>query len=171
MTNSEMKSDEVVTLVNKEKDASYKEITEINTRVHDEGQAGSNPGKQDKDQAGSNPEPASSTRTMSSLQNLDKELSFTDQFFTEKPHEEEPEKTNTESEVQSTVTVPIQQDTSLVPPMTTLVIDLKIPQPDSPTVHAPLLTSIATTAITTTTLPPQPQPQQSTTDLILLQHV
>nr|GFA45009.1 hypothetical protein [Tanacetum cinerariifolium] len=66
-------------------------------------------------------EPASSTRTMSSLQNLDKELSFTNQFFIEKPHEEEPEKTNSESEVQSTVTVPIQQDTSSVPPMTTLV--------------------------------------------------
>ncbi|GKB30628.1 hypothetical protein Tco_0870029, partial [Tanacetum coccineum] len=44
-------------------------------------------------------EPASSTRTMSSLQNLDKELSFTNQFFVEKPQEEESEKTNTESEV------------------------------------------------------------------------
>nr|GEV56946.1 copia protein [Tanacetum cinerariifolium] len=36
--------------------------------------------------------------TLSSLQNLDKELSFTNQFLVEKPHEEEPEKTNTESE-------------------------------------------------------------------------
>ncbi|GKF64588.1 hypothetical protein Tco_0188036, partial [Tanacetum coccineum] len=33
---------------------------------------------------------ASSTGTLSSLQNLDKELNFTDQFFVEKPHEEEP---------------------------------------------------------------------------------
>nr|GEY19995.1 hypothetical protein [Tanacetum cinerariifolium] len=44
-------------------------------------------------------EPASSTRTMSSLSNLKKELSFTDQFFMEKPQEEELEKTNVESEV------------------------------------------------------------------------
>ncbi|GJY08834.1 hypothetical protein Tco_0375888 [Tanacetum coccineum] len=52
---------------------------------------------------------------MSSLQNIDKELSFTNQFFVEKPQEEEPEKTNAESEVQSMVTVPIHQDTSSVP--------------------------------------------------------
>ncbi|GJX59002.1 hypothetical protein Tco_0290392 [Tanacetum coccineum] len=44
-------------------------------------------------------EPASSTRTLSSLQNLDKELNFTNQLFIEKPQEEEYEKTNTESEV------------------------------------------------------------------------
>ncbi|GKE14338.1 hypothetical protein Tco_1421915, partial [Tanacetum coccineum] len=56
-------------------------------------------------------EPTSSTGTLSSLQNLDKELSFTNQFFIEKPQEEEPEKTNTESEVQSMVIVPIHQDT------------------------------------------------------------
>ncbi|GJT32571.1 hypothetical protein Tco_0922990 [Tanacetum coccineum] len=34
-------------------------------------------------------EPASSTGTMSSFQNLDKDLSFTDLFFMKKPHEEE----------------------------------------------------------------------------------
>ncbi|GJR15058.1 hypothetical protein Tco_0797710 [Tanacetum coccineum] len=44
-------------------------------------------------------EPASSTETLSSLQNLEKELSFTDQFFVEKPQEEEPGKTNAKSEV------------------------------------------------------------------------
>ncbi|GKC54963.1 copia protein [Tanacetum coccineum] len=65
-------------------------------------------------------EPASSTGTLSSLQNLDKDLSFTDQFFMEKPQEEEPGKTNAEAEVQSMVLVPIHQDTSSVPPMTTL---------------------------------------------------
>ncbi|GKE64578.1 hypothetical protein Tco_1518739 [Tanacetum coccineum] len=37
--------------------------------------------------------------TLSSLQNLDKELSFAYQFLVEKSHEDEPEKTNTESEV------------------------------------------------------------------------
>ncbi|GJT24725.1 hypothetical protein Tco_0894662 [Tanacetum coccineum] len=52
-------------------------------------------------------EPASSVGTLSSLQNLDKELSFTNQFLAEKSQEDEPEKTNTESEVQSMVIVPI----------------------------------------------------------------
>ncbi|GKA70363.1 hypothetical protein Tco_0776427 [Tanacetum coccineum] len=41
-------------------------------------------------------EPASSAGTLSSLQNLDKELSFTNQFLAEKSQEDEPEKTNTE---------------------------------------------------------------------------
>ncbi|GJU38717.1 retrovirus-related pol polyprotein from transposon TNT 1-94 [Tanacetum coccineum] len=44
-------------------------------------------------------EPASSSGTMSSLQNLEKDLSFTDQFFIEKPQEEEPGKTIAEAEV------------------------------------------------------------------------
>nr|GEX51544.1 hypothetical protein [Tanacetum cinerariifolium] len=79
MTNSETESDELVTPVNKEKDASNRELTEINARVILE-------------------EPSSSTGTLSSLQNLEKELSFTDQFFMEKPREKEPKKTNAESE-------------------------------------------------------------------------
>ncbi|GJX95150.1 hypothetical protein Tco_0349736 [Tanacetum coccineum] len=89
-------------------------------------------------------EPASSARTLYSLQNLDKEFSFTNQFLEEKSQEDEPEKTNTESDVQSVVTVPIHQDTSSVPLMTTLVIDLTVPQPVSTTVQAPLPTSTAT---------------------------
>ncbi|GJZ68759.1 hypothetical protein Tco_0632309 [Tanacetum coccineum] len=44
-----------------------------------------------------------------------------DQFFVEKPHEEESRKTNAKTEVQSMVSVPIHQDTSSVPPMTTPV--------------------------------------------------
>nr|GEY17974.1 hypothetical protein [Tanacetum cinerariifolium] len=83
---------------------------------------------QDKGQAGPNPEPASSTGTLSSLQNLEKELSFTDHFFVKKQQEEEPRKTNVEVEVQSMVSVPIHQDTSSVPLMTTLVIDLMTSQ-------------------------------------------
>nr|GEU78695.1 hypothetical protein CTI12_AA067210 [Tanacetum cinerariifolium] len=43
-------------------------------------------------------EPANSTGTLSSLQNLEKELRFTDQFFVEKQQEKEPGKTNTEVE-------------------------------------------------------------------------
>ncbi|GJW62206.1 hypothetical protein Tco_0111541 [Tanacetum coccineum] len=112
-------------------------------------------------------EPASSTGTLSSLQNLEKDLSFTDQFFIEKSQEEEPGKTNAEAEVQSMVSVPIYQDTSSVPPMTTLVIDLMTMQSDSP-----LLTSASTTSIITTTitLPPRPLPQ-STTDPILVRRI
>ncbi|GJT45703.1 hypothetical protein Tco_0954418 [Tanacetum coccineum] len=100
-------------------------------------------------------EPASSTGTLSSLQNLDKDLSFTDQFFMEKPHEEESGKTNAETEVQSMVLVPIHQDTSSVPPMTTPVIDLTTMQSDSPLPTSTTTTSIITT---TTSLPPPPQP-------------
>ncbi|GKC94695.1 hypothetical protein Tco_1160137 [Tanacetum coccineum] len=55
LADSEMESDEVATLVNKEKDDSNKELTKINTGVQDEGQDGSNLGKQDEGQAGSNP--------------------------------------------------------------------------------------------------------------------
>ncbi|GJZ30011.1 hypothetical protein Tco_0575058 [Tanacetum coccineum] len=71
-------------------------------------------------------------------------LCFTNQFLEEKSQEDEPEKTNTESEVQSMVTVPIHQDTSSVHLMTTPVIDLTVSQPVSTTVQAPLPTSTAT---------------------------
>ncbi|GJY94743.1 hypothetical protein Tco_0511104, partial [Tanacetum coccineum] len=147
----------------------------------DEGQVGSNPG----DAAESQPQPShgvhagpnrkhmdlestdassqqkpeqideDSTGTLYSLQNLEKDLSFTDQFFVEKPHKEESGKKNAKTEVQSMVLVPIHQDTSSVPPMTTPVIDLTMMQSDSP-----LSTSTATTSIitTTTSLLPPPQP-------------
>ncbi|GJR83573.1 hypothetical protein Tco_0154358 [Tanacetum coccineum] len=154
-----------------------------NPGEQDEGQAGPNPGKQADGQAGSNPgdavefqpqpshvvileEPASSTGTLSSLQNLDKDLSFTDQFFVEKPQEEEPGKTNAEAEVQSMVSVPIHQDTSSVPPMTTPVIDLTKSQSDSP---LPTSTATTSTITTTTTLPPPPL--QSTIDPILVHRI
>ncbi|GJR69479.1 hypothetical protein Tco_0015544 [Tanacetum coccineum] len=57
------------------------------------------------------------------------EVRLEDPFLAEKSHEDEPEKTNIEAEVQSMVTVPIHQDTSSVPLMTTLVIDLTAIQP------------------------------------------
>ncbi|GJW06004.1 retrovirus-related pol polyprotein from transposon TNT 1-94, partial [Tanacetum coccineum] len=44
-------------------------------------------------------EPASSSGTLSSLQNLKKDLSFTDQFFVEKPQDEELGKTNAATKV------------------------------------------------------------------------
>ncbi|GKC74068.1 hypothetical protein Tco_1119951, partial [Tanacetum coccineum] len=101
---------------------------------------------------------------------LEKDLSFTDQFFVEKPQEEEPGKTNAGAEVQSMVSVPIHQDTSSVPPMTTLVIDLTKSQSDSPLPTS--TTTISTITTTTTTLPPPPpQPQQSTANPILVKRI
>ncbi|GKD82904.1 hypothetical protein Tco_1349743 [Tanacetum coccineum] len=85
LTDSETESDEEVPPVNLKKDASYRELFE-NLKLPT------------KDQVILE-EPTSSTRTLSSLQNLDKELNFTNQFLMEKTQEEEPEKTNTESEV------------------------------------------------------------------------
>ncbi|GKF23991.1 hypothetical protein Tco_0076313, partial [Tanacetum coccineum] len=104
------------------------------------------------------------TGTLFSLQNLEKDLSFTDQFFMEKPHEEESGKTNAETEVQSMVSVPIHQDPSSVPLMTTPVIDLKTMQSVSQLPTSTVTTSIITT---TTSLPPPPQPRQSIIYLIL----
>ncbi|GKD22708.1 hypothetical protein Tco_1224411 [Tanacetum coccineum] len=108
-------------------------------------------------------EPASFARTLSSIKNLDKDLSFTDQFLVEKSQEDVLENTNTETEVQSMVTVPIHQDASSVPLMTTLVIDIIDPQSDSITVPASMPTTTSTVTETTiiTTVPPPPsQPQQ-----------
>ncbi|GJU26745.1 hypothetical protein Tco_1165366 [Tanacetum coccineum] len=118
-------------------------------------------------------EPASSAGTLSSMKNLDKDLSFTNQFLVEKSQEDEPEKTNTEAEVQSMVTVPILQDTSYVPLMTTPVIDITDPQSDSTTVPASMPTTTTTIIETTTTttitvLPPPPQPQQDVSTSILI---
>nr|GEX47767.1 copia protein [Tanacetum cinerariifolium] len=67
MTNSEMECDKVVAHVNKEKDASYRELTEINTRVQDEGKAKSNPGKQDEGQARSNSATTTTITTTTTL--------------------------------------------------------------------------------------------------------
>ncbi|GKD36528.1 hypothetical protein Tco_1252037 [Tanacetum coccineum] len=162
LADSETESDEIVTPVNIDKDASNKELTEINVGVQDEARLDQTLVNKMKARLDQTlvilEEPASSTGTLSSLQILKKELNFTNQFFVEKPQEEEPEKTNSKSEVQLMVTVPIHQDTSSVPPMTTPVIDLITSQSDSLTIHAPLPTSTAKTIIitTTTTLPPPP---------------
>nr|GEX02465.1 hypothetical protein [Tanacetum cinerariifolium] len=117
-------------------------------------------------------EPASSTGTLSSLQHLAKYFSFGDLFFNDRPSEAENEKTTTETEAESMVSITIQQDTSAIPPMTTSVIDLTS-RPDSPNVHWPLqATATKTTmATTTTTHPPPPQPQQSTTDSMLMKRI
>nr|GEX00654.1 zf-CCHC domain-containing protein/UBN2 domain-containing protein [Tanacetum cinerariifolium] len=117
--------------------------------------------------------PASFTGTLSSLQHLEKDFSFGDLFFNDKPFEAENEKTTAETEAELMVSVTIQQNTSAIPPMTTPVIDLTS-RPDSPNVHRPLqatTTETTTTTTTTTTHPPPPQPQQSTIDSIRGAHL
>ncbi|GJU04420.1 hypothetical protein Tco_1120850 [Tanacetum coccineum] len=73
------------------------------------------------------------------------------------------------------VTVPIHQDTSSVPLMTTLVIDITDPQSDSTTVLASMPTTTATVTETTTTTttvpPPASQPQQDVSTSILIQTI
>nr|GEW16756.1 uncharacterized mitochondrial protein AtMg00810-like [Tanacetum cinerariifolium] len=113
-------------------------------------------------------EPASSTGTLSSLQHLAKDFRFGDLFFNDKPSKAENEKTTAKTEVESMVSVIIQQDTSVIPPMTTPVIDLTS-RLDSPNVHRPLqATKTKTTMTTITTTHP---PQQSTTYSILIKHI
>nr|GEY72841.1 hypothetical protein [Tanacetum cinerariifolium] len=70
-------------------------------------------------------DPTSSTRTLSSLQNLDRELSFTNQFFVEKPQEEEPKKTNTKSEAL------IPTSTATTSAVTTIITHPPPPPPQS----------------------------------------
>ncbi|GJX40289.1 hypothetical protein Tco_0255279 [Tanacetum coccineum] len=109
----------------------------------------------------------SSTRTLSSMKNLDA-YTFGDQFFNDKLTEKDPRKTNMETEVESMVTVPIHQVSSSVPPLSTPVIDLTPPKPVSSTTQVPIFTA---TTETTTTLPSPPLQQQSTTDPALASRI
>nr|GFD35898.1 hypothetical protein [Tanacetum cinerariifolium] len=107
-------------------------------------------------------EPISSTGTLSSLQQLTREFSFGDQFINDKPTEADNEKTTTETEVESLVSVTIQQDTSPIPPMTSPEINITATS-DSPTVQATIPISAPATEATTTTMSttlPIPSPQQ-----------
>ncbi|GKB20124.1 hypothetical protein Tco_0854047 [Tanacetum coccineum] len=109
--------------------------------------------------------PPSSSRTLSSMKNLDDAFTYGDQFLNYKPTEEEPGKANMEIEVESMVTVPIHQSSSSVPPLSTPVIDLTPPKPVSDLVQEPVLTATTATTATTTTLPlPPPLQQQSIID-------
>ncbi|GKB93866.1 hypothetical protein Tco_0980003, partial [Tanacetum coccineum] len=127
----------------------------------DEDQAGSNPGQRHVALAGPNPEPMhkdliatvypkvheslkhtteehvflenlpSSSKTLSSMKNLDDAFTYGDQFLNDKPTEEEPGKANVETKVESIVTIPVHQASSSVPPLSTPVIDLTPPKPVS----------------------------------------
>ncbi|GKC23643.1 hypothetical protein Tco_1025793 [Tanacetum coccineum] len=119
------------------------------------------PGQMDEDSIG----------TLSSLQHLAKDFSFGDQFFNDKPSEVDNEKTMADTEAESMVSIIIHQDTSVIPPMTSPVIDL-VSRPNSPNVHQPLPTTTTATTTTTTTImttiPLPPQPQQVSSDSILI---
>ncbi|GJX14891.1 hypothetical protein Tco_0206649 [Tanacetum coccineum] len=98
-------------------------------------------------------DPLSSSGTLSSMINLDDAYTIGDQFLNDKSTEDEPGKLNVEAEVVFMVTVPIYQASSLVPPLSTPVIDLSSPKPVPSTTQAPIF--IATTTTTTTLeLPP-----------------
>nr|GFA09928.1 hypothetical protein [Tanacetum cinerariifolium] len=183
LTNNEEESDE--------------DVPRTDVGVQGEGQAGSNPDKKAEGQAGPNPdegftataypkvqenlklmvqehvileEPASSSRTLSSLQHLTKDLGFGDLFFSDKPLEADNDKATVETEAESMVSVTIQQDTSSIPPMTTPIINLTL-RLESPKVHQ-LLKATATETTTTTKIhPPPSQPQQSTTYSMLMKHI
>nr|GEW69931.1 monodehydroascorbate reductase [Tanacetum cinerariifolium] len=71
-------------------------------------------------------EPASSSGTLSSLQHLTKDLSFSDLFFSNKPSEADNDKATAKTEAESMVSVMIQQDMSSIPSMTTPIIDFTL---------------------------------------------
>ncbi|GJW93926.1 hypothetical protein Tco_0173598, partial [Tanacetum coccineum] len=100
-------------------------------------------------------EPASSTGTLSSLQQLGKDFSFGDQFFNDKPSDAENEKTTADTEVESMVSISIQQDTSVIPPMTSPVIGL-VPDTILPNVHGLLQPPQPQTSANNKTLPLPP---------------
>ncbi|GJW42329.1 hypothetical protein Tco_0071128 [Tanacetum coccineum] len=159
----------------------------------DEDQAGLDPGESSVAFAGPNPEPTheefmanvypnvheslkfpadehviledllSSTRTLSLMKNLDDAFTIRDQLINDQATKDDLEKLNVELEVVSLVTVPIYQASSLVPPMSTPVIDLSSPKPAPSTTETPIFTATTTTT-TTTTRPPLPPQQQSITD-------
>ncbi|GKD44976.1 hypothetical protein Tco_1269621 [Tanacetum coccineum] len=124
----------------------------------EEDQARSDPGQSHVAQAGPNPEPMhedfiaivypavhknlkltteeqvhiknppSSSRTLSSMNNLEDAFTFGDQFINDKSMEEEPGKGNVETKVESMIVVPIYQASSLVTPLSTPIIDLTPPK-------------------------------------------
>nr|GEY18614.1 hypothetical protein [Tanacetum cinerariifolium] len=114
-------------------------------------------------------EPSSSSGTLSFLQHLSKDISFGDLFFSDKPSDADK---NAETEVESMVTVTIQQDLSSLSLMTSPIIDLTS-RPESPKVHQQFkaTTTDTTTTTTTTTLPPPPAQQQSTADAMMIKRI
>nr|GEU36998.1 Gag-Pol polyprotein [Tanacetum cinerariifolium] len=120
-------------------------------------------------------DPACSSRTLSSLQHLSKDISFGELFFSHNPSKADNDKTIAETEVESMVSVTIQQDMSSIPPMMSPIIDLTS-RPESPKVHQQFKatttkTTTTTTTITTTTIPPPLAQQQSTTEAMMMKRI
>nr|GEU80956.1 hypothetical protein [Tanacetum cinerariifolium] len=120
--------------------------------VMDEDQAGSDPGKSREAFAGPDLEPMHD-EFMADLY---------PKFINDKSTEDEPSKLNAESEVVYMVTVPIHQASSLIRPLSTLIIDLSPPKLTSSS-KAPIFTTTTTTTTTNLLLLPPP-PKQSTLD-------
>nr|GEV04642.1 hypothetical protein [Tanacetum cinerariifolium] len=177
---------------------SDEDVLGIDAGVQGEGLAGSNPDDQDKGhtrpnpdeqaegQAGPNPGDAAASQTLPSpvvhaRPNLE-HMDFQVADVSTQPHLEQMDegftttaypKTTAKTEAESMVSVTIQLDTSAIPPMTTRVVDLTL-RPESPNVHRPLQameTETTTTTTTTTIHSPPSQPQQSTTDSVLMKHI
>nr|GEW26844.1 integrase, catalytic region, zinc finger, CCHC-type, peptidase aspartic, catalytic [Tanacetum cinerariifolium] len=105
----------------------------------------------------------SSSRTLSSMKNLDDTYTFGDQFFNEKSTEDEPRKQNVNAEVVSMVNVLIHQASTSVSPLSTPIIDLSCPKPAA-SLLPESFTAVTTETNTITLLLPPPPPQQSTID-------
>nr|GEY08286.1 monodehydroascorbate reductase [Tanacetum cinerariifolium] len=114
-------------------------------------------------------EHASSSGTLSSLQYMSKDISFGDQFFSDRPSDADK---NAETKVESMVNVPIQQAMSSISLMTSPIIDLTS-RLESPKEHQQFkaTTTDTTTTTTTTTLPPPQAPQQSNAEAMMIQRV
>nr|GEW42141.1 hypothetical protein [Tanacetum cinerariifolium] len=124
-------------------------------------------------------DPASSSGTLSSLQHRSKDISFADLFFNDKPSEADNGKTTAKIEVESMVSVTIQQDLSTlpplmwtIPPMTSPIVDLtSIPESPKAQQQFRATTTETTTTTTTTTLPPPTDQQQSTTEAMMIKRI
>nr|GEY22574.1 hypothetical protein [Tanacetum cinerariifolium] len=156
---------------------------EEKTAEIDEGQAVSDPGKtpesrlppervlMEEDQAGPNPRQSHVTLAGPNPKPMhDDFIATIDQFFNDKQTEDDLGKTTMETKVESMVTVLIHQVLSLVPPLSTPVIDLTPLKPVSSTIQELFFTATTKTTTTTLPLPPPPQ-QQSSTDHALAFHV
>ncbi|GJY53742.1 hypothetical protein Tco_0445406 [Tanacetum coccineum] len=108
-------------------------------------------------------DPPTLTGTLPSMKNLEDAYTIGDQFFNDKSTKDKPGKLNVEAEVVSMVTVPIYQVSSLVPLLSTPIIDLSPPKLAPSTTQVPIFTATTTTTTTTHLLPPPPQ-QQSIAD-------
>nr|GEV74575.1 retrovirus-related Pol polyprotein from transposon TNT 1-94 [Tanacetum cinerariifolium] len=135
--------------------------------VMDEDQARPDPGKIHGALAGPDPEPTHDEFIADLYpKTLDDAYIIRDQFINDKSTENEPGKLNAESEVVSMVTVPIHQASSLIPPLSTPIINLSPPKRAS-SMKAPIFIATTTTTTTNLPLPPSP-PQQSTSDFKLV---